>query len=58
MKARTEYLYDKSSNLTRIFIWRGMELLGKHMVHGTIEGDAKKLMDKNLIKKFSGAEYD
>ena len=52
MKIKAEYLYDKTTNVTRIFIWRGMDLLGKHMVHGTIEDKAKELMSKNLIKKF------
>lgn len=49
MLLRVEYLYDKQTDQTNIFIWNGTSVIDKRSMPGKISWRIKKKLKKELI---------
>jgi hypothetical protein len=51
MKKRIEFVYNKSKDITQIFVWSGMRIVDKLEMPGLLSSYQKKKIREELIKK-------
>jgi hypothetical protein len=51
MAKRIEFVYNKSKDITQIFVWSGMRIVDKLEMPGLLSSYQKKKIREELIKK-------
>lgn len=52
MKVRIEYTFDKAKDETRIFIWKGMQVIDQRTMSGDLSSYIRKKIREEIQKEY------
>ena len=52
MKVRIEYAFDKSKDETRIFVWKGMQVIDQRTMPGDLSAYIRKKIREEIQKEY------